>query len=212
MLSALWLGLVLFSPSPDRYFADLASGSWKQIEGNAMLEFLGDGSAEVHQGTWTVVPEAARVKQLPDLILPAPIWKNHRWKWKGSHIREADWEWQLLKDTLELPAHWLGGKRGEKWTFVQYRSPQFLLPPAPDAQLVAENQNAWKKQWPQALATGKPKKICQCLAKIDFPDKETSLYLKEQPAHWKCLQPHARLRLALLLEYSNAEIKTLLKK
>lgn len=212
MLAALCLGLVLFSPSPDRYFADLALGSWKQIDGNVRLEFLGDGSAEVYLASWILVPEVSRVKQGPDLVLPAPVWKNHKWIWKGAQIHEANWEWQLLRDSIELPAYWFGGGRRQKWTFVQHQAPQFLIPPAPETNLVAADQNKWKKKMPIALASRNTKKVCKCLSKINFPDKDLHPLLTENPKRWNCLLPHARLRLALLLGYSNTEIRTLLKK
>jgi hypothetical protein len=212
MLALLYLGLVFSSPSPDRYFIDLSLGSWKQIGGDFRLEFLGDGSAQVYEGAWTVLPQVSQIEPQPKFVLPAPIWQNHQWNWKGVLTREADWEWQLLRDTLELPAHWFGGKRRVKWIFVQFRSPHFLVPPTPAANLVAANQTAWKKELPLALATKNPKKICKCLAKIDFPDKELTQHLKEKADYWKCLPPHARLRMALLLAYSNTQIQALLKK
>lgn len=211
MFTFLFLAMALASPSPERYLIDLSLGSWKQVNGNIRLEFLGDGRAEVYSDANIVVPEVARVAPEPEFVLPAPIWKNHRWAWKGVCIREADWEWQLLKDTLQLPAHWLGGKRGEMWTFVQVKAPHFLIPPAPPTQLILENQRAWKKCLPVAVASKKPQKICHCLAQVDFPDKELEPTLKENPMRWKCLQPHARLRFARFLEYSNAQINTLLK-
>jgi hypothetical protein len=212
MFALLWLGLVCSTPSPDRYFIDLSLGSWKQLHGNVQLEFLGDGSAKVNYGSWTVLPEIAKIDPIPELVLPAPIWRNHRWSWKGAFIREADWEWQLLKDTIHIPAHWLGGKRGDNWSFVQFKAPYFLLPPAPDPYLLELDRAVWKNALSIAAASGKTKKICRCLAQIDFPDQELAPTLNLHVWGWNCLQPHARLRLALLLGYTNAEIQTLLKK
>ena len=87
MYALLYLTLAFSSPSPDRYLIDLSMGSWKQLNGNARLEFLGDGRAEVFKDSSPVLHETSKVAPEPEFVLPTPIWKNHRWNWKGVSIR-----------------------------------------------------------------------------------------------------------------------------
>ena len=77
MYALLYLTLAFSSPSPDRYLIDLSMGSWKQLNGNARLEFLGDGRAEVFKDSSPVLHETSKVAPEPEFVLPTPIWKNH---------------------------------------------------------------------------------------------------------------------------------------
>ena len=210
MLLRLCLGLNLLSPSPNTYFVDLAQGTWKQLNGKVHLEFYGDGSAKVWNPAYTILPEIGIKGGDPTHFLPQPVWKKHRWNWKGSSIVEANWEWQLLNDTIVLPAHWMGGKKGESWTFVQTSSPNFFVPPAPDPNLVKSDQSNWKRKLKNATAKNQAKSICKALNQVNFPDAELEALLKEDNKGSTCLKPHAHLRLALMRGYSREKIVEIL--
>lgn len=210
MLLLLCLSLELCSPSPKSYFSDLAQGTWKQLDGNVQLEFLGDGSAQAWNPLSTILPNVAATKDNSTHVLPPPVWKNHRWKWKGSSILEANWEWQLLNDTIVLPAHWLGGEKGTSWTFVQTSSPNFFVPPTPDPNLVKADQSRWKRKLKNAIAKNKSKLICSALSQINFPDLDLDAFLKENKNNTPCLKAHAQLRLALMQGHSRNKIIVIL--